>query len=100
MPLTWPQVLAWRQRRQFLDRAGSQSAAVVAGRLIGLQAQVLSAAEQSVAVRTPDPSPGALAAGLAAGELVRTWAMRGTLHVLPVQGAVDVLALLAAGRSW
>src|SRR4051794_11222691 len=60
----------------------------------------MSSAEQGVAVRTPAPAPDALAARLAAGELVRTWAMRGTLHVLPVAEAVDVLALLAAGRSW
>jgi hypothetical protein len=100
MPLTWPQVLSWRQRQHLLDRARTPEAVEVAGRLVGLQAQVMSSAEQAVAVRTPTPVPDALVTGLAAGELVRTWAMRGTLHVLPVAEAADVLALLAAARSW
>jgi hypothetical protein len=100
MPVTWGQVLAWRQRRQLLDRSESPSSVDVARRLIGLQAQVMSAAEQAVVVRTPVPAPGALAAPLAAGELVRTWAMRGTLHVLAVDDAADVLALLATARTW
>src|SRR3954466_1660884 len=100
MPLTWPQVLSWRQRRHFLDRAMPAAPVEVARRLVGLQAQVMSSAERAVAVRTPAPAPDALAARLAAGELVRTWAMRGTLHVLPVAEAVDVLALLAAARTW
>jgi hypothetical protein len=98
--LTWSQVLAWRQRRHLLDRAEEVAAVDVALRLIGVQAQVMSSAEQAVAVRTPRPSSGALAAALAGGALVRTWAMRGTLHVLPVEEAVDVLALLAAARTW
>jgi Winged helix DNA-binding domain len=100
MPLTWQQVLSWRQRRHLLDRAAAVSAVDVARWLVGVQAQVMSSAEQAVAVRTPKPSPGALAAALAGGDLVRTWAMRGTLHVLPVEEAVDVLALLAAARTW
>jgi hypothetical protein len=98
--LTWSRVLAWRQRRHLLGRAEAVSAVDVARRLVGVQAQVMSSAEQAVAVRTPQPSAAALAAGLADGELVRTWAMRGTLHVLPVGEAVDVLALLAAARTW
>ncbi|HYJ76324.1 MAG TPA: winged helix DNA-binding domain-containing protein [Kineosporiaceae bacterium] len=100
MPLTWPQVLSWRQHRHFLDHTGTPGAVEVARRLVGVQAQVMSSAEQAVAARTATPVPDALAAGLAAGELIRTWAMRGTLHVLPVAEAVDVLALLAAARTW
>jgi hypothetical protein len=66
MPLTWPQVLSWRQRRHFLDRAMPAAPVEVARRLVGLQAQVMSSAEQAVAVRTPAPAPDALAARLAA----------------------------------
>jgi DNA glycosylase AlkZ-like len=60
----------------------------------------MSAAEQAVAVRTRTHRPGALAAGLTDGGLVRTWAMRGTLHVLPTDELATYLAPLAAARTW
>jgi hypothetical protein len=100
MELTWPGVLAWRLRRQFLLRDAGSAAADVVRRLAGVQAQVMSAAEQAVAVRTPTPAPGALAQGLGSGELVRTWVMRGTLHVLPPADLGTFLAPLAAARTW
>jgi Winged helix DNA-binding domain len=98
--MTWPQVLAWRLRRQFLLRNAEPSTLDVVRRLGGVQAQVASAAEQAVAVRTSRPASGAVAGGLASGSLVKTWAMRGTLHVLPTDEAVAYLALLAAARTW
>ena len=100
MDLSWPQVLAWRVRRHFLLRGADVGAVDVVRRLGGLQAQVASAAELAVAARTPAPTSGAVAAGLAARVLVKTWAMRGTLHVLPSDEAGAYLALLAAGRTW
>jgi hypothetical protein len=100
MELTWPGVLAWRLRRQFLLRDADSAAPDVVRRLAGVQAQVMSAAEQAVAVRTPAPAPGALAQGLVSGELVRTWAMRGTLHVLAADELATYLAPLAAARTW
>jgi Winged helix DNA-binding domain len=100
MELTWSQVLAWRLRRQFLLADAGSSALDVVRRLAGVQAQVMSAAEQAVAVRTRPSRPGALAVGLSGGELVRTWAMRGTLHVLPVEELGTYLAPLAAARTW
>jgi hypothetical protein len=92
-------------RRQFLlpDRDDSMldpSAVEIVRRLAGVQAQVMSAAEQAVAVRTRSGRPGALAAGLGDAELVRTWAMRGTLHVLPAAELATYLAPLAAARTW
>jgi hypothetical protein len=41
--VTWPQVLTWRTRRHFLDRADGGGPVEVAGRLAGVQAQVASA---------------------------------------------------------
>ncbi len=98
--LTWPQVFAWRLHRQLLRRDVDSAPLDVVRRLCGVQAQVLSAAEQAVAVRTPHPAAGALAAGLADGSLVRTWAMRGTLHALPADDLGTYLAPLAAARTW
>ena len=37
---------------------------------------------------------------LAAGDLMKTWAMRGTLHLLTPHEGAALLALMASGRSW
>jgi len=70
----------------------------VARRLAGVQAQVTSSAEQAVSVR--GAAPGAVGTALGARALMRTWAQRGTLHLLPVAEAGSYLSLLAAARSW
>jgi hypothetical protein len=93
--LTWPQVHAWRLQRQF-DGAGPVD---VVRRLCGVQAQVLSAAEQAVAVRL-GTTPSGLSAAMDDGLLLRTWAMRGTLHVLHPQEAAAALALVSTARTW
>jgi hypothetical protein len=98
--LTWDAVLAWRMRRQFLAKPTGAGPVAVVRRLCGVQAQVASSAEAAVAVRSTRPRLGGLAAGLTAKTLVRTWAMRGTLHVLPVDTAPAYLALLAQARPW
>ncbi|WP_433803413.1 DNA glycosylase AlkZ-like family protein [Actinomycetospora sp. CA-084318] len=91
-------VLARRARRHFLADATAPDAVAVAARLLGIQAQVTTAADQAVAVR--GPAVTAVRDGLADGSLVRTWSVRGTLHVLDTARAPDLLALLAAARTW
>jgi hypothetical protein len=102
MRLTAEQVRGFRLRRQGLvDRDGA-GPVDVARRLVGVQAQVPSAAAQAVAVRTATGTvgDGTVDAALAAGALLRTWSMRGTLHLLAADQAPAVLALLASARSW
>jgi hypothetical protein len=95
--LTWAQVRAWRCARQHLDvTAPAGSAVAVTSELAGVQAQVASAAAIALAVRVE---------GLDASEhdallwerraLVKTWAMRGTLHLL----AADELGLWTAAQA-
>ncbi|QFG21023.1 crosslink repair DNA glycosylase YcaQ family protein [Actinomadura sp. WMMB 499] len=99
--VTWPRVLAWRMRRQFLDRPDAASAVDVARRLGGVQAQVASAAELAVAVRRASPEAGEAARALRDERaLVKTWAMRGTLHLLPADAAAAYLALCGTARHW
>jgi Winged helix DNA-binding domain len=98
--VTWPQALAWRMERHLLDPIGSASVEDVVRRLCGVQAQVASSAEQAVRVRRRASSPGEVGAALADGRLIKTWAMRGTLHLLPADEAGVLLSLMAAGRSW
>ncbi|MEV5594073.1 winged helix DNA-binding domain-containing protein [Streptomyces sp. NPDC052496] len=94
------QVLAWRLRRQSLAPRTDAPAEEIVGRLAGVQAQVASSAELAVAVRQVEPSVAGVREALEARSLVRTWAMRGTLHLLPASGAGAYLSLLAAARTW
>jgi hypothetical protein len=98
--ITWPQVLAWRMRRQLLDPVEQVDASEIVRRLCGVQAQVPAAAALAVGVRQADPVPDAADRAQREGEVMRTWAMRGTLHLLTPDEAGAYLALMAAGRSW
>ena len=100
LTLTRAQVFAWRMKRQFLRDLDGRGAVDVIERLCGVQAQVASAAGTSVAIRQAKPDPAATAAALADRTVIRTWAMRGTLHLLSAHGAPAYLSLLAAGRTW
>lgn len=115
--VSWDQVFAWRMQRQFLRADGGRvighgdevdavdvaDVVDVVRRLAGVQAQVASSARAAVAVRRTADSLATTAdvdAALGDGRLVKTWAMRGTLHLLPADVAGSYLALMAAGRSW
>src|SRR5271166_1911008 len=83
--LTWPQAAAWRMHRQHLDRrAPSGSLLAVTSRLCGLHAQLMSSAELTAWARVEGLDREAVQQALWQDRtLVKTWAMRGTLHLLP-----------------
>lgn len=83
--VTWAKVIAWRAARRGLDRLAPQSELLaVASRLCGLHAQFMSSAELTLWARVEDLDPTAVASALWQDRtLVKTWAMRGTLHLLP-----------------
>src|SRR5690349_1531593 len=85
LKLTWGQAAAWRVRRQHLEkRAPAGSMLAVASRLCGLHAQVMSSAELAVWARVENAKRGEVQSALwERRTLVKTWAMRGTLHLLP-----------------
>jgi hypothetical protein len=87
-------------RRQLLDPVGGLSVPRVVRRLCGVQAQVASSAELAVRVRRERSEPGETARALSEGRLVKTWAMRGTLHLLTPSEGGAFLSLMASGRSW
>lgn len=99
MKLSVDQVLAFRLLRQHLAAPASSALGVVTD-LAGVQAQVPSSAEAAVACRVRAGERPLLDPLLADGRAIRTWAMRGTLHVLATADAPAYLALLAATRSW
>lgn len=96
--LTWGQVLAWRMKRQMLlsPEAGADPVEVTR-RLAGVQAQVASSAVLSIAIRGGTSPADAL---WKHRTLLKTWAMRGTLHLLPVDEAAAYLALCGTVRFW
>lgn len=85
LKLTWSQAAAWRLQRQYLDqRAPAGSLLAVASRLCGLHAQLLSSAELTAWARVENLDRQAVQRALWKDRtLVKTWAMRGTLHLLP-----------------
>ena len=84
MTLTWAQVGAWRMARHHLhERAPRADLLDVVSDVCGLHAQLMSSAELTAWARVADLEPGAVATALAEDRtLVKSWAMRGTLHLL------------------
>src|SRR5437867_4481511 len=100
LKVNWRQALAWRMERQLLDPVGKLPVAGVVRRLCGVQAQVASSAELVIRVRREASRPGEVSRALSEGRLIRTWAMRGTLHLLTPEDGGAFLSLMASGRSW
>jgi hypothetical protein len=74
------------RRHGLVERAPGGTAALpeVTSRLCGLHAQVMSSAELTAFARIDGLEPGDVATALwDHARLVKTWAMRGTLHLLP-----------------
>jgi hypothetical protein len=95
---TWRQILTLRlERHQLLTRAGRDRLLDVVGGLVGLHAQVMSAAELQAAVRIDGLRRADVADALWSDRsLVKTWAFRQTLHLLTVD---DLGRFVAAARS-
>src|SRR2546428_12808929 len=86
--------------RQLLDPVGKVPVAGVVRRLCGVQPQVASSAELAVRVRREKSRPGEVSRALSQRRIIRTWAMRGTLHLITPEEGGAFLSLIASGRSW
>jgi hypothetical protein len=105
--IAWPQVHAFRLHRHHLDgRAPKKELANVVGDIGGVQAQVMSTAELQVAVRVDCKVEDVRRALWEERSLVKTWLMRGTLHLarsddLPLYiGAMSALWRSQMRPSW
>jgi hypothetical protein len=87
-------------RRHMLDPLADVDAVEIVRRLCGIQAQVPAAAALAVRARQRTPEPDGVGQALDERRLVRTWAMRGTLHLLGSAEASAYLSLVGASRSW
>jgi hypothetical protein len=92
--LTWDQVNTWRLAQHGLaPRVGFMEAV---RRMIGVQAQVMFAAELALWARVDRLRPADVQSALwQERTLVKTWAMRGTLHLF----AAEDLPLVVAARN-
>ncbi len=95
--LKWPQVHAWRLSQHCLSPRLQRRDLVEAARSTGgLQAQVMSAAELALWARVDSLARADIQTALWRDRtLVKTWAMRGALHLI----AADDLPLYAAART-
>jgi winged helix DNA-binding protein len=98
-------VHAWRVERQLLGRARATSPEEVATALVGVQAQVLSSAALAIALRSKPtrakaPGTSATSTALADRRLVRSWAMRGTLHLFAADDVPTIAAALGGKERW
>jgi Winged helix DNA-binding domain len=83
--LSWEHALAWRlDRHQLVERAPRSDLVRVVAQICGLHAQLMSSAELSLWARIEGLERDAVNAALWKHRaLVKLWAMRGTLHLLP-----------------
>jgi len=96
--LKWQQVHAWRLSQHGLTpRLNREDFMEIVTRTGGIQAQVMSAAELALFTRVEGLSPQDVRSALwNERTLIKTWAMRGTLHLL----SASELPLYVAARDW
>lgn len=98
MKLSRAQVNSWRLAKHYLTRrASSNELSQVVSKICGVQAQVLSAAQIGIGMRVNGISAQDVEDALwKTRKLVKTWCMRGTLHLLP---AADLPLYVAALKT-
>jgi hypothetical protein len=102
VPLTWGQVRAWRLGHQQLgERAPAERMLEVVAEVCGIHAQVPSSADLQVWARVAEVGPEDVRDALwERRSLVRTWSMRGTLHLLAADDLPLYVAALRTHDRW
>lgn len=90
-----PSLTAHRLRAHGISAPLGSSPADAVRHLAAMQAQDYHAALWAVGLRTADATQADVEAAIARGEIVRTWPMRGTLHLLAREDVRWMVALLA-----
>ncbi|MEN1974453.1 DNA glycosylase AlkZ-like family protein [Cellulomonas sp. P4] len=98
MTITSAQALAWRLHRQHLVSGAASAVDVV--RRLGAVPGWSGDAELAVRRRLADPVPGAVADAVRDGDLLRTFAFRGSSHLLAAADAGVYLRVRTASRQW
>lgn len=90
-----PDIAQLRLASQRISASHSQSAAEVVRALGALQAQDYAASLWAVGTRLPGSTQTDIERAIAEHRIVRTWAMRGTIHLLAAEDVRWMLQLLA-----
>ena len=97
--LTWPQVHAFRLERHGLTTAESTDLQDLCRATCGFQAQVFSAAELQAAARTSRTNVDDIRHALYnERSLIKTWLMRGTLHLISADDYPIYISALRESR--
>lgn len=90
-----PDIAPLRLASQQITASHSQSATGVVRALGAVQAQDYASAQWAIGARLPGSTQADVARAIAERRLVRTWAMRGTIHFLAAEDVRWMLPLLA-----
>jgi len=98
----WSRVLALRLQRQHLaERTKAEHLVDVVREMVGLHAQVASAAELQAAARIDGLRPDDVRDALASDRsIVKAWSFRGTLHHLTPDDLADFVVAAATRERW
>jgi hypothetical protein len=78
-------VVRWRLKAHGLAGPALTGVVAVAERMLAVQAQDYPAGQWALGVRSPGATITEVQASVSAGEIVRSWPMRGTLHFVPAR---------------
>ena len=93
---TRAQLAQLRLSAQAIGSPGFDRPVEVVRHLLAMQAQSFDNATWAIGLRTSSATNSDVEAALAAGEIVRSWPMRGTLHFTPAEDLGWMLGLTAA----
>jgi hypothetical protein len=91
-----PRIRRLRLLAQHIDGSTFSTPAEVVRWMLAMQGQDLPGAKWSVGLRAPGSTLADVDAALASGAVIRSWPMRGTLHLVPGEDIGWMLGLTAA----
>jgi hypothetical protein len=84
-----------RLQNQMISGSKLQDPAAVSARMLAVQGQDFASAKWSLGLRSPGSTEAGVEEVIAAGKILRTWALRGTLHLVHAADIYWLLALMA-----
>ena len=96
--MTSARLLASRLASQYLDGRQASDPARIVRHFGAVQAQEYAQSLWAVGLRTRDATAASVEAAIESGAILRTWPMRGTIHLVPAEDARWMLDLLAGRR--
>jgi winged helix DNA-binding protein len=96
--MTSARLVAWRLASQYLDGRQAGDPARIVRHFGAVQAQEYAQSLWAVGLRTRDATALSVEAAIEGGAILRTWPMRGTIHLVPAEDARWMLDLLAGRR--